>query len=192
MATTPTPHNGAIEGDIAKTVLMPGDPLRAKFIADTYLEDVRCFQHRSQHAGLHRYLPGHPRLRHGRRHGHALHRQSTPTSCSTSTASSPSSAWAPPAVSADEVKVRDVVAGMGACTNSNYAHQVPAARHLRPHRQLRPARARRRSRSAIRAWSLKLATSCPATRSMTTMTRQPSPGRRWACSQSRWRRPRST
>lgn len=43
MATTPTPHNGAIEGDIAKTVLMPGDPLRAKFIADTYLEDVRCF-----------------------------------------------------------------------------------------------------------------------------------------------------
>ena len=43
MATTPTPHNGAIEGDIAKTVLMPGDPLRAKFIADTYLQDVRCF-----------------------------------------------------------------------------------------------------------------------------------------------------
>ena len=42
-ATTPTPHNGAIEGDIAKTVLMPGDPLRAKFIADTYLQDVRCF-----------------------------------------------------------------------------------------------------------------------------------------------------
>ena len=33
----PTPHNAAQKGDIAKTVLMPGDPLRAKFIAETYL-----------------------------------------------------------------------------------------------------------------------------------------------------------
>ncbi len=36
----PTPHNNAKKGDIAKTVLMPGDPLRAKFLADTYLKDV--------------------------------------------------------------------------------------------------------------------------------------------------------
>ncbi len=36
-----TPHNNAEYGDFAKTVLMPGDPLRAKFIADTYLEDVK-------------------------------------------------------------------------------------------------------------------------------------------------------
>ena len=34
-----TPHNAAASGDIAKTVLMPGDPLRAKFIAETYLEN---------------------------------------------------------------------------------------------------------------------------------------------------------
>jgi len=39
----PTPHNEAKAGEIAKTVLMPGDPLRAKFIADNYLEDVVCF-----------------------------------------------------------------------------------------------------------------------------------------------------
>ena len=39
----PTPHNNAKLGDIAKTVLMPGDPLRAKYIAETYLEDVVCF-----------------------------------------------------------------------------------------------------------------------------------------------------
>jgi purine-nucleoside phosphorylase len=39
----PTPHIGAKDGEIAKTVLMPGDPLRAKFIADNYLEDVVCF-----------------------------------------------------------------------------------------------------------------------------------------------------
>ena len=38
-----TPHNEAKNGDIAKTVLMPGDPLRAKFIAETYLKDVNCF-----------------------------------------------------------------------------------------------------------------------------------------------------
>lgn len=34
----PTPHNSAQKGDFAKTVLMPGDPLRAKFIAETFLE----------------------------------------------------------------------------------------------------------------------------------------------------------
>lgn len=34
-----TPHNEANKGDIAKTVLMPGDPLRAKFIAETFLEN---------------------------------------------------------------------------------------------------------------------------------------------------------
>ena len=36
-----TPHNAAQMGDFAKTVLMPGDPLRAKFIADTFLEDAK-------------------------------------------------------------------------------------------------------------------------------------------------------
>ena len=35
----PTPHITAKEGDFARTVLMPGDPLRAKFIAETYLEN---------------------------------------------------------------------------------------------------------------------------------------------------------
>ncbi len=39
----PTPHNSARLGDIANTVLMPGDPLRAKFIADNYLTDVFCY-----------------------------------------------------------------------------------------------------------------------------------------------------
>ncbi|MDD4850176.1 MAG: purine-nucleoside phosphorylase [Gemmiger sp.] len=36
-----TPHNRAENGDFAKTVLMPGDPLRAKFIAETFLENPR-------------------------------------------------------------------------------------------------------------------------------------------------------
>ena len=40
---TPTPHNEAKYGEIAKTVLMPGDPLRAKYIAETWLENPVCF-----------------------------------------------------------------------------------------------------------------------------------------------------
>ena len=41
MSNIPTPHNNAKVGDFAKTVLMPGDPLRAKYIAETYLENPR-------------------------------------------------------------------------------------------------------------------------------------------------------
>ena len=41
MLNIPTPHNNAKAGDFAKTVLMPGDPLRAKYIAETYLENPR-------------------------------------------------------------------------------------------------------------------------------------------------------
>ena len=41
--TAPTPHIQAMPGDIAETILLPGDPLRAKFIADTYLENVKQF-----------------------------------------------------------------------------------------------------------------------------------------------------
>lgn len=41
MTNIPTPHNSAKQlGDFAQTVLMPGDPLRAKYIADTYLENA--------------------------------------------------------------------------------------------------------------------------------------------------------
>lgn len=43
MINVPTPHIGAKLGEIAKTVLMPGDPLRAKFIADNFLEEVVQF-----------------------------------------------------------------------------------------------------------------------------------------------------
>ena len=36
-------HIGAKKGEIAETVLLPGDPLRAKWIAETFLEDVVCY-----------------------------------------------------------------------------------------------------------------------------------------------------
>ena len=136
MATTPTPHNGAIEGDIAKTVLMPGDPLRAKFIADTYLEDVRCFntvRNMLGYTGTYQGVPvsvmgggmGMPSI--------GIYSYELFNFYGVESIIRVGSAGG----IADEVKVRDVVAGMGACTNSNYAHQY----------QLRPARARRRSRS---------------------------------------------
>ncbi|MBQ9059144.1 MAG: purine-nucleoside phosphorylase [Atopobiaceae bacterium] len=38
-----TPHNTAEHGQIADVVLMPGDPLRAKYVADNFLEDVQQF-----------------------------------------------------------------------------------------------------------------------------------------------------
>lgn len=41
MSQTPTIHNAAKKGEIAKTVLMPGDPLRAKYIAETFLEEPK-------------------------------------------------------------------------------------------------------------------------------------------------------
>ncbi len=37
----PTPHNKALENDFAETVLMPGDPLRAKFIAEKFLDQPK-------------------------------------------------------------------------------------------------------------------------------------------------------
>ena len=43
--TVPTPHIGAAQGDFAKTVLLPGDPLRAKFIAENFLTDAREVTH---------------------------------------------------------------------------------------------------------------------------------------------------
>lgn len=36
-------HIGAQKGEIAETVLLPGDPLRAKWIAETYLDDIKCY-----------------------------------------------------------------------------------------------------------------------------------------------------
>jgi purine-nucleoside phosphorylase len=41
MSNYPTPHINAVPSDFAKTVLMPGDPLRAKFIAENFLTDAK-------------------------------------------------------------------------------------------------------------------------------------------------------
>ena len=43
MSTKRTPHIDPKGVEIAETILLPGDPLRAKFIAETFLDDPRCF-----------------------------------------------------------------------------------------------------------------------------------------------------
>ena len=71
---TPTPHIEAKPGDYAKTVLMPGDPLRAKFVAETFLTDAVQVNGVRGMLGLYRQVQGCPCLRSGQRHGHSLHR----------------------------------------------------------------------------------------------------------------------
>ena len=53
-----TPHNSAKIGEIAKTVIMPGDPLRAKFIAENFLENVKEFNHVRGMLGFTGKIPG--------------------------------------------------------------------------------------------------------------------------------------
>lgn len=117
-----TPHNSAKIGDIEKTVLMPGDPLRAKVIAEKFLEDCTCFN-------TVRNMLGFTGTYNGVR------------------VSVMGSGMGMPSIGiysyelyqfygveniirvgsaggiAEDVKLRDVVIGMGACTDSNYASQ---------------------------------------------------------------------
>ena len=58
-----TPHNEAEKGEIAKRVLMPGDPLRAKYIAEHFLKDAVC-----------RNLQGKRDFCYGRRYGSSVGR----------------------------------------------------------------------------------------------------------------------
>ncbi|MDD2970988.1 MAG: purine-nucleoside phosphorylase [Lachnospiraceae bacterium] len=118
----PTPHNGAKLGDIAKTVLMPGDPLRAKYIADTYLENVTCFntvrnmlgftgEYKGKKISIMGGGMGMPSI--GIYSYELFNFYGVDNIIRIGSAGGIS----------DEVKLMDVVVGMGACTNSNYASQ---------------------------------------------------------------------
>lgn len=122
MANIPTPHNSAKQGDIAKTVLMPGDPLRAKFIAENFLEDAKCFN-------TVRNMFGFTGTYKGRRvsvmgggmgmpsigiYSYELFKfYDVDRIIRIGTAGSLD----------DKVELKDIVVGMGACTNSNFAAQ---------------------------------------------------------------------
>ena len=120
MKKYPTPHINATPEDFAKTVLMPGDPLRAKFIAENFLEDARLV---NNVRGIHGYT--------GTYKGNKI-------SVMASGMGMPSIGiysyelynffgvenimriGSAGAISPD-IKVCDIVIGMGACTNSAYA-----------------------------------------------------------------------
>ncbi len=118
----PTPHNAAGEGEIAKTVLMPGDPLRAKYIAEHYLTDIVCFNEV-------RNMLGFTGTYHGKRlsvmgggmgmpsmgiYSYELyHFYGVENIVRIGSAGGFS----------DSVRVRDIVVGLSTSTNSNYAAQ---------------------------------------------------------------------
>lgn len=118
----PTPHIGAGEGDIAKTVLMPGDPLRAKFIADNYLDDVVCFNEIRNMLGFTGTYKGKRVSVMGSGMGMpsmGIYSYELFNFYDVENIIRIGSAGG----IADDIKLRDIVIGMGASTNSKYAEQ---------------------------------------------------------------------
>ena len=126
-----TPHNTAEKGDFAKTVLMPGDPLRAKYIAETYLEEPKLV---NNVRGIQGYTGTY---------------KGVPVSVMASGMGMPSMAiysyelfnmygvenilrvGSAGAVSM-ELKVRDIVLGQGACTSSSMQDNFGVHGHFAP------------------------------------------------------------
>ncbi|HBB71474.1 MAG TPA: purine-nucleoside phosphorylase [Ruminococcus sp.] len=118
----PTPHNSANKGDIAATVLMPGDPLRAKFIAENYLESPVCYNEvrgMLGYTGIYKGIPvsvqgsgmGMPSI--------GIYSYELFTEYGVENIIRVGTAGAV----ADEVQLRDVIIGMSASTNSAFASQ---------------------------------------------------------------------
>lgn len=117
-----TPHNEAKEGQIAKTVLMPGDPLRAKFIADNYLENAVCFNTVRNMLGFTGTYKGKEVSVMGGGMGMpsiGIYSYELYEFYGVENIIRIGSAGG----YSDEVKLHDLVIGMGASTNSNFAHQ---------------------------------------------------------------------
>ena len=117
-----TPHNNASKGDFAKTVLMPGDPLRAKFIAETFLENPRLVNNVrgvQGYTGTYKGVPvsvmasgmGMPSI--------GIYSYELYTQYDVDNIIRIGSAGAMRA----DLELGSVVAGMGACTNSNFIDQ---------------------------------------------------------------------
>lgn len=122
MSNIPTAHNNAKANDFAKTVLMPGDPLRAKYIAETYLENPRqvtavrnMFGYTGTYKGKEISVMGGgmgmPSI--------GIYSYELFNFYDVDQIIRIGSAGA----LQDHMKVMDVVIGMGACTDSNYAYQ---------------------------------------------------------------------
>lgn len=117
-----TPHNNARKGEIAETVLMPGDPLRAKFIAENYLENPVCYNEVRGMLGFTGTYKGVPVSVQGSGMGipsigiyswELYHEYDVRNIIRVGTAGA----------IADDVNLRDVIIAQSASTNSNYAAQ---------------------------------------------------------------------
>ncbi len=115
-------HNEAEPGQIAKTVLMPGDPLRAKYIAKTYLEDVICYNQVRGMNGYTGYYQGKKVSVQGSGMGipsmgiysyELFHHYGVEEIIRIGTAGAVH----------ESVAVGDLIFAMGCCTNSNFAAQ---------------------------------------------------------------------
>lgn len=122
MRNIPTPHNSANIDDFAKTVLMPGDPLRAKFIAENFLEDPVLVN------GV-RGINGYTGMYNGKIVSVMASGMGIPSIGIYSyelfnfyNVENIIRIGSAGAIS-DEVNLRDIVIGQAACTNSNYASQ---------------------------------------------------------------------
>ena len=122
MKMYPTPHINATPEDFAKTVLMPGDPLRAKYMAETFLENprlVNSVRGINGYTGTYKGKPvtimasgmGMPSI--------GIYAYELYSFFGVENIIRVGSAGA----MQESIKVRDIVIGMGACTNSNFAHQ---------------------------------------------------------------------
>ena len=122
MPNVPTPHNAALEGQIAKTVLMPGDPLRAQYVAEHYLENVTCFNTVRNMLGFTGTYQGQPVSVMGGGMGMpsvGIYTYELFNFYEVDQIIRIGSAGG----LAEGVQLRDLVIGMGACTDSNYAAQ---------------------------------------------------------------------
>jgi purine-nucleoside phosphorylase len=111
-------HLGASPGDIAPTVLMPGDPLRARWIAETFLEDARCYTEVRGMLGFTGTWHGQPVSVQGSGMGQpslAIYVHELFTSYDVQSVVRVGSCGA----LTESLSLRDVVIGSGACTDSS-------------------------------------------------------------------------
>ncbi|CEO12217.1 purine nucleoside phosphorylase [[Clostridium] sordellii] len=118
----PTAHNNAKLGDIAETILLPGDPLRAKFIAETFLDNPFMYNTVRGMYGYTGYYKGKKISVQGSGMGIpsiGIYSYELINFYGVKNLIRVGSAGA----INENLKVHDIVIGMGACTDSNYANQ---------------------------------------------------------------------
>lgn len=118
----PTAHNNAKLGDIAETILLPGDPLRAKFIAETFLDNPVMYNTVRGMYGYTGYYKGKKISVQGSGMGIpsiGIYSYELINFYGVKNLIRVGSAGA----INENLKVHDIVIGMGACTDSNYANQ---------------------------------------------------------------------